>query len=279
MTGKGHMKRKWQIRTRILLTLTGLICCVLLVVALAFNLSMRQYIRSHLSAQLKIVSQNASNQLKNGFHDSSGGKHFDEHPDRVIGTSGNAILLNADGSLSSVLHGDETAGNDLASYFTAQGQVENIEYKIITADSGSYAVSVTNDPAEDSRYLITYVDVTSLISLSGRINLMLLAVILAAVILSVFLSRFFAGTFAKPVQMLSSFAHEIGSGDLRQQEFNFRDIEFDDLADSMNNMVSELNASRQKQEIFFQNVSHELRTPLTSIKGNAEGIVYGVMEP
>ena len=79
----------------------------------------------------------------------------------------------------------------------------------------------------------------------------ILLVILAAVILSVFLSRIFAGTVAKPVRMLSSFAHEIGHGDLRQQEFSFHDIEFDDLAVSMNGMVSDLNDARQKQEIFF----------------------------
>ncbi len=273
------MKKKWHIRTRILLTLTGLICCVLLIVVMAFNLSIRQYIRSHLSTQLQVVSQDAARQRKDSFHGSGGGKRFNDHPDRVIGTSGSAILLNEDGSLASVLYGNESAGADLAAYFTGQGQIGNIEYKLITSGNGSYAVSVTEDPAENGQYLLTYVDVTSLVSLTERINLILLVVILAAVIFSVFLSRFFAGTLAKPVQTLSSFAHEIGSGDLRQQEFDFQDIEFNDLATSMNHMVSELNASRQKQEIFFQNVSHELRTPLTSIRGNAEGIVYGVMEP
>ena len=273
------MKRKWHIRTRVLLTMTGLICTVLLVVGLAFNLSIRQYIRSRVAAQLTMVSQDASKQRKDGFSDHGGGKRFDEHPDRMIGTSGNAILLDADGSLLTILHGDETAGTDLAAYFTENGQVEGVQYKVLKVDSGSYAVSVTDDPITSGQYLLTYVDVTSLLSLTGRINLMLLIVILTAVILSVFLSRIFAGTVAKPVQMLSSFAHEIGHGDLRQQEFSFHDIEFDDLAVSMNHMVSDLNEARQKQEIFFQNVSHELRTPLTSIRGNAEGIVYGVMEP
>ncbi len=284
-----NMKRKWHIRTRILLTMTGLICAVLLVVAAAFNLSIRQYIRSRVAAQLTMVSEDASRQRKGDFpdpgsgsdpgSDPGGGRRFDDHPDRMIGTSGNAIVLDEDGSLLFVLHGDETTGTDLASYFSDQEHIENIQYKVIALDSGSYAVSVTDDPMTSGQYLLTYVDVTSLLALTGRINLMLLIVILAAVILSVFLSRIFAGTIAKPVQMLSGFAHEIGRGDLRQQEFSFHDIEFDDLAVSMNGMVSDLNEARQKQEIFFQNVSHELRTPLTSIRGNAEGIVYGVMEP
>ena len=299
MTDELKIKKKWHIRTRILLTMTGLICAVLLVVAVAFNLSIRQYIRSRVNAQLTLVSEDASRQRKDDFHsgnndpgDGKGsaavpgngsgpmaGRDFNDHPDRMIGTSGNTVVLDEDGTLLLVLHGDETTGTELASYFSSQGHIDNIQYKVITVDSGSYAVSVTDDPVTSGQFLLTYVDVTSLLALTGRINLMLLIVILAAIILSVFLSRIFAGTIAKPVQMLSSFAHEIGTGDLQQQEFSFRDIEFDDLAVSMNGMVSDLSDARQKQEIFFQNVSHELRTPLTSIWGNAEGIVYGVMEP
>ena len=305
------MKRKWHIRTRLLLTLIGTICAVLLVVALAFNLSIRQYIRLRVSTQLKEVSQDASGQMRKVSQDASDqmrkisqdasgqmreisqdasgqmedifrsadGRRFDEHPDRVMGTSGNAVILNSDGSLLFVLHGDEETGADLASWFAGQAQPATIPYKIVTIDSGSYAVSVTDDPVTDGQYMLTYVDVTSLMSFTGRINALLLIIILAAVVLSVFLSRIVAGTLARPVQELSDFSHEIGRGNLQQQEFRFHDLEFDDLAGSMNQMVSDLNAARQKQEIFFQNISHELRTPLTSIRGNAEGIVYGVMEP
>ena len=54
------MKRRWHIRTRILVTLIGLTCVILLAVALAFNLSVRSYIRSRVSAQLHSVSESAS---------------------------------------------------------------------------------------------------------------------------------------------------------------------------------------------------------------------------
>ena len=281
MAAEEHVKgkRKWNIRTRILLTLTGLIFGILLIVAAAFNLSIRQYIRSRLFAQLNEVSQDASRQLEDDPHGFNGGGHFNGHPDREMGTSGSVVILNEDGSVFRIFHGDEQTSSDLSEYFMARGQVSSIKYKVVATESASYALSVTDDPVEAGKYLLTYVDVTSLISLTGRINLMLAAVILAALIISVFLSRSFAGSLSEPVQALSAFAREIGTGDLRQQAFSFRDVEFDDLAGSMNYMVSELNAARQKQETFFQNVSHELRTPLTSIRGNAEGIVYGVMEP
>ena len=45
------MKQKWHIRTRILITLLGMTFALLLTAALAFNLSMRGYIRSRISAQ------------------------------------------------------------------------------------------------------------------------------------------------------------------------------------------------------------------------------------
>ena len=47
----------------------------------------------------------------------------------------------------------------------------------------------------------------------------------------------------------------------------------------MNLMARSLDEEKRRQETFFQNVSHELRTPLTSIRGCAEGIACGVMEP
>lgn len=273
------MKRKWHIRKRILFTLTGLTCALLLVVALAFNLSVRGYIRSRVSAQLATVSQDASEQRRENDGNPKEARRFDGHPDRIMGTQGNALILSEDGEFLFVLHGDETVGRELASCFSSQGQLEGLKYKVISTDSGSYAVSAVSDPVKEGQYLLTYVDVTSLLALTDQINLVLLIVILAAVLLSLVLSRRFSRSLAEPVQNLSDFAAEIGRGNLAAREMDFRDVEFECLSESMNRMVSELQEAKRKQETFFQNVSHELRTPLTSIRGNAEGIVYDVIEP
>ncbi len=269
------MKRKWHIRNRVLITLIGFTCAILLTVALAFNLTMRAYIRSRVSAQLTIASESVSEERRGDPH-GPGGRRFDERPDRITGTRGSAILLDEEGNLLSVLHGDDSVGAELAAHYREFGRTEN---KTITIGSDTYAVSVVSDPVENSKLLLTYVDVTSLTALTRQINLILLLVILAAVLLSVLLSRRFARSLAEPVQSLSDFAAHIGGGDLSARSFAFQDEEFDALAGSMNRMAAELNETKQKQETFFQNVSHELRTPLTSIRGNAEGIVYSVMDP
>jgi len=287
------MNRKWHIRKRVFLTLIGLTCIILLAVALAFNLTMRSYIKSRVSEQLTTTSVKASEERRGDKpersededdkedtedDDDRKGGRMDDRPDRITGAQGNAILLDEDGSLLLVLHGDESIGEALAEYFRENGISEN-ENEIVHIGEDSYAVSITDDPVKDTQHLLSFVDVTSLTALTNQINLMLLIVILAAIILSILLSRHFARSFAEPVQSLSSFAEEIGAGNLAPHEFRFRDVEFDTLADSMNHMANELQSAKQKQETFFQNVSHELRTPLTSIRGNAEGIVYGIIDP
>ena len=290
------MKRKWHIKTHMLLTLVGLTTAILLLVALVFNLSVYGFIRSRVSAQLVNVSQSASEERKGRFPgpgqgqdpnapQSPGedeGKAFDEHPDHVMGTKGSAVLLNADGTVFANLHGDPAAAEALSSWVRERagaGKTAAVKDKLVFLESGTYVVSVGEDPVTQGQKMITYVDVTAVMAFTRQINLVLLLVILAAVPLSVLLSRRFARSFSRPVRSLSDFAGEIGGGNLTPRELGFRDVEFDALAESMNRMASDLREARQKQEVFFQNVSHELRTPLTSIRGNAEGIVYGLMEP
>lgn len=280
------MKRKWHIKTHLLVTLIGLTSAVLLTVVLVFNLSIFGFIRSRVSTQLSNVSQSATDERRNGGRGQKdpGAKEenkgrFDEHPDRVTGTRGCAVLLNGDGSLLSNLNGDETAAAALAAWYGQHTDDGSIQNKVVFLENGTYVVSTADDPITQGQILLTYVDVTSVMAFVRQINVMLLLVILAAILISVLLSRRFARSFAAPVRSLSDFAGEIGGGNLEPREFGFRDVEFDALAGSMNRMAADLRDAKQKQEVFFQNVSHELRTPLTSIRGNAEGVLYGLMEP
>ena len=283
------MKRKWHIKTHMLVTLIGLTSAVLLTVALVFNLSVYGFIRSRVSAQLSDVSQSASEERRDGGRGPEQGKdqpapeadgsRFNENPDRVMGTRGSAVVLSAEGDLLLNLHGDETVGANLAAWYrghTGNGPLQN---KFVFLEDGAYVVSTAEDPVTAGQIMLTYVDVTSVMAFTRMIDIVLLAVILAAILISVLLSRRFARAFAAPVRSLSDFAEEIGGGRLEPRELGFRDVEFDALAGAMNRMAADLRDAQRKQEVFFQNVSHELRTPLTSIRGNAEGIVYGLMEP
>ena len=273
------MKKQRHIRTRLTVTLIGLTCAILLAVMLAFNIAVQSDIRARVSTRLGEVTQSVSEDRREGGHGPKGDKHFEERPDRVTGAEYSAAVLAEDGALKKVLYGDETTANELACYVRDHDLSAGTESKVVSLDSGTYTVSIQQDPVEAGSRLLIYADVTSITEFTKQVNVILLIVIGAAILASVLLSRHFARSFAKPVQALSDFASEIGGGKLEPRDLTFRDAEFQQLADSMNGMVQELNDAKQKQETFFQNVSHELRTPLTSIRGNAEGIVYGIIEP
>jgi two-component system sensor histidine kinase BaeS len=51
------------------------------------------------------------------------------------------------------------------------------------------------------------------------------------------------------------------------------------LASSFNDLSAELERSQDAERAFLLSVSHELKTPLTSIRGHAEGVRDGVLEP
>jgi Signal transduction histidine kinase len=273
------MKKQRHIRTRLTFTLIGLTCAILLAVMLAFNIAVQSYIRSRVSTQLGEVTQNVFDDRREDGHGQKGDKHFDDRPDRVTGAEYSAVVLAEDGTLKRGLYGSDEASNELACYVRDHNLSAGTASKVVSLDSGTYAISIQADPVEADSLLLIYADVTSITTFSQRVNLILLIVIVAAILVSVLLSRHFAKSFAKPAQTLSDFASEIGGGKLDPRDLTFRDAEFQKLADSMNGMVQELSDAKRKQETFFQNVSHELRTPLTSIRGNAEGIVYGVIEP
>ncbi len=273
MSGKRH------IRTRLTFTLIGLSCAILLAVMLAFNIAVRSYIRSRVSTQLSEMTRNVSDDRRAQTPGPGGEKQFDDRQDRVTGAEFRAAVLRPDGTLRNLMGGGDAVSGELADYVSEQGLDVGTESRVVSLESGTYTLSVMQDPMEPDSRLLVYADVTSITAFSQRVNVILLVIVLAAVAVSVLLSRRFAASFAEPVQTLSDFAEGIGRGELEQRELAFRDAEFQELADSMNGMVRELKDSKQKQEVFFQNVSHELRTPLTSIRGNAEGIVYGVIEP
>jgi signal transduction histidine kinase len=51
------------------------------------------------------------------------------------------------------------------------------------------------------------------------------------------------------------------------------------LAASFNEMAGEIERAREAEQAFLLSVSHELKTPLTAIRGYAEGLAEGAVEP
>ena len=273
------MRKKWHIRSRVLGSLLALTSAMLLVVALAFNLSVQGYIRAQVSTYLGNELARAEADRMGAGREPNVGPRSEGHTARPVGSQDSAILLDKDGNLLDIISGSETTAGQIAAYCRNLGISNGIQNAITTIDGNTYTMTAVPDPMDSNNFLLVYVDITSTMELTQKINLVMVIVILAAILISVLVSRRFAKSLAEPVQSLCDFAGEIGKGNLTTRELSFRDIEFEQLADSMNRMATELQEEKLRQETFFQNVSHELRTPLTSIRGNAEGIDYGIIEP
>jgi len=113
----------------------------------------------------------------------------------------------------------------------------------------------------------------------GRSGIILVVLISVMFVISVIASYFLSNSITRPIETLGEFAQGIGQGEFTPNDFDFNELELENLNTALNNSVKKLAVYDSEQKAFFQNVSHELRTPLMSIKCYAEGISIGLMEP
>ncbi|MCI0688291.1 MAG: HAMP domain-containing histidine kinase [Sporichthyaceae bacterium] len=88
-----------------------------------------------------------------------------------------------------------------------------------------------------------------------------------------------ANRLARPLQRAARAAHRLalGARDVRVEPQGPAEIA--GLADAMNRLSAALATSEDRQRQFLLSISHELRTPLTAIRGYAEGLADGVVDP
>jgi len=83
----------------------------------------------------------------------------------------------------------------------------------------------------------------------------------------------------RPLRRLADAAGELAEGGDPDPVPLVGTEELDDLAESFNAMAGQLALARDAERAVLLSVSHDLRTPLTSIRGYAEGIEDGTVEP
>jgi signal transduction histidine kinase len=134
------------------------------------------------------------------------------------------------------------------------------------------------DSSGNVKYIIYIKDnKQTVINLNKELIKLIFEAILVGLGISVALSLILSKTLLQPILGMTKAAEAMAGGDFSRK----LDVESDDemgiLADTFNNMASQLKTTLEEikksealRKEFVANVSHELRTPLTSIKGYAE---------
>lgn len=83
----------------------------------------------------------------------------------------------------------------------------------------------------------------------------------------------------RPLDRLTEATRAIAAGDLRARVPEPPDAELRRLAEAFNQMAATLERVEELRRALVEDVAHELRTPLTNLRGYAEALADGVVEP
>ena len=126
--------------------------------------------------------------------------------------------------------------------------------------------------------LVTRPDLVSGDDFSRYLSALLIASGVAALV-AAGVAALLARRLTGPLRRLSVAAGEVAAGRHPEPVPTGGAEELDELAESFNTMSEKLATAREAERAVLLSVSHDLRTPLTSIRGYAEGIEDGTVEP
>lgn len=109
----------------------------------------------------------------------------------------------------------------------------------------------------------------------SRLLIALSAGVLIAALAGVVLARW----LARPLKVAAAAAEEMAAGSRDVELVPQGPVEVAEVAESLNGLNAALTASEARQREFLLSVSHELRTPMTTLRGYAEALADGVVEP
>jgi len=290
---------------------TGMIFLILLSVFLFFNVLMNNFISAEAHRELmKSVADIENRATYVGIHPRRvffGGLPPLESPEALedfltqwmqqiqMGSlrSLNQIIMNVDGFILNEHHeiispnqamlseNDVTEIVYMANYYIEnRGLFEGGAMVRVAGSINAYYLAAIQFPVTADTYfsVLLYTDITSAIMFMRNINQRLGGLLIISGILSIIVSILMSSQVQNAIVRLCRYAEVIGHGNFEEKVENFTYKEFNDLAQSMNNMSNKLSVYENNQKRFFQNVSHELRTPLMSIQGYAEGILENVLD-
>ena len=271
-------RKKYSLKTRMLVMMTSLVLGVFLLILLVFNLLISSYIENN-ATQVLTQSRTSSQPPDRG-----GDTGQDKMPKPTQTPSGSAerIFVTEDFEvLFPDFYPDLQAGSPLYDFTRAveEGRInlDSEDILKLETEEGLYYYTAVSSSDMPGRYLVNFINMTNLYSFEKNLSRMLLYIMSAALVLTFALTNVIASRISGPVKVLNRFAKRIGDGEYGSLDQDFHDLEVHELMTSMNESSRKLKEYDENQRSFFQNASHELRTPLQIIKTNAEALEYGLI--
>ena len=187
----------------------------------------------------------------------------------------NIILRNSDMEVVSIMNSSST-------YKEMKPSDENICNSIIWREKDNYylqlcsSMDINTENLDISQMDIVY-DITSVYAARAQEQNTFRLLLIAIFVVGSITSMIAASLLTKPLEKLSSLAQHISHGDYSARlhihsgdEIEALANDFNNMADTIEDNISELHFSMEKQEQFMGSFAHELKTPMTSIIGYAD---------
>lgn len=187
----------------------------------------------------------------------------------------NIILRNSDMEVVSIMNLSFT-------YKEMKPSDENTCNSIIWRENNNYylqlcsSMDINTENLDISQMDIVY-DITSVYAARAQEQNTFRLLLIVIFVVGSITSMIAASLLTKPLEKLSSLAQHISHGDYSARlhihsgdEIEALANDFNNMADTIEDNISELHFSMEKQEQFMGSFAHELKTPMTSIIGYAD---------
>ena len=187
----------------------------------------------------------------------------------------NIILRNSDMEVVSIMNSSFT-------YKEMKPSDENTCNSIIWRENNNYylqlcsSMDINTENLDISQMDIVY-DITSVYAARAQEQNTFRLLLIAIFVVGSITSMIAASLLTKPLEKLSSLAQHISHGDYSARlhihsgdEIEALANDFNNMADTIEDNISEHHFSMEKQEQFMGSFAHELKTPMTSIIGYAD---------